>query len=66
MGRMYNHLLNTYAAFALLAMSGDNGYYAASNKSEVNYEPSKLSGFTTVKGRKHLSKKKRKQKNKIK
>ena len=61
MGRMYDHLLNTYAAFALLAMTGDNGYYAASNKSEVNYEPPKLSGFTQVKGRKRLSKKKRKQ-----
>lgn len=61
MGRMYDHLLNTYAAFASAAMAGDNGYYAASDKSEVNYEPPKLSGFTTVKGRKHLSKKKRKQ-----
>ncbi len=66
MGRMYDHLLMTYAAFASAAMAGDNGYYATTNKTEVNYEPIKLSGFTQIKGRKHLSKKKRKQKNKIK
>ena len=63
---MYDYLFMSYEAFASPAIAGDNGYYAASNKSEVNYEPSKLSGFTQVKGRKRLSKKKRKQKNKIK
>lgn len=50
------YLRDCLEVMSRLIMAGDN-------KTEVNYEPSKLSGFTQVNGCKHISKKKRKQSN---
>lgn len=40
---------------------GEKGIYMPEESRYANYTPDKLSGFTQCKGRKHMSKKKRKQ-----
>ena len=67
-GSLYKQLMVT-SALAAAMMQDPYGYYRQDDYlNPMNaYEPPKVSGFTECKGRKHLSKKKRKQlKNKSK
>ncbi len=58
-------LYRNYASYMALAMMadpyGEKGIYMPEESRYANYTPDKLSGFTQCKGRKHMSKKKRKQ-----
>ena len=64
---MYRRLFGLAAIMAAASQSGGT-YFDERPYNPMNaYEPPKVSGFTECKGRKHLSKKKRKQlKNKSK
>lgn len=66
-GSLYRQLMVT-SALAAAMMQDPYGYRKDDYLNPMNaYEPPKVSGFTECKGRKHLSKKKRKQlKNKSK
>ena len=61
--RLYRHFATM--AYVMAAMGSNNGMYDYPAENPMNnYQPAKVGGFTKCKGRKHLSKKKRKELNK--
>lgn len=62
MGRMYDDI-RLRAALLGATLSADKEHFMTEETTEVEYTPNKLTGFTVIKGRKHLTHKQRKQKN---
>ena len=57
-------LLGAYGMLMAAAMMPDNPYYAPEPSNTMNdYKPIQVTGFTEAQGRRHLSKKKRKELN---
>lgn len=57
-------LLGAYGMMMAAAMMPDNPYYVPESRNTMNdYKPVQVTGFTEAQGRRHFSKKKRKELN---